>query len=108
MLATDVLEILDVVLVCCRQQEITFVRQILQSSAVDELDHVFHCTKVNIRNEYFIALLFYHFVLEHCSKNRRSGTQNCLQTKMINNFLQEPSYLMTFQDPIFTLDGDIS
>ena len=50
MLTTNVLEILDIVLVSRSQQQVALVRQVLQSAAVDELDHVSDCAKVDILN----------------------------------------------------------
>ena len=47
-LTADFLQILDVVLVSSYQQQVTLVRQILQTAAIDELDHVRHGYKVQI------------------------------------------------------------
>ena len=47
-LAADTLQVSDVVLVSCCQQQVALVRQVLQSTTVDELDHVSHRGEVNI------------------------------------------------------------
>ena len=47
-LTANLLEILDVVLVCSHQQKVAPVRQVLQTAAVDELDHVRHAAEVQI------------------------------------------------------------
>ena len=47
-LTADLLEILDVVLVCSHQQQVAPVSQVLQTAAVDEPDHVRHGAEVQI------------------------------------------------------------
>ena len=47
-LTANLFQILDVVLLSSHQEQVALVRQVLQTAAVDELDHVRHSPEVQI------------------------------------------------------------